>query len=246
MLDLVQHRRGQPGLLHEEPLGKHGVDLLGERLRDASGSPRSRGEAGPGCRGLLVVRRFGKPHADHLALASGFSRDGLDGCRGDPGKRREVGPLVSVRHELVVHEQRVALLARAVLEWESNEVPEAAPGHGVLAREEPIVRCHAELMSPGHRLRDQMAAHLPREDRWDGGREEEPHVSSLAGAGALDGPGQTSAAAGRDERRHVLHPRALVEVGRQEPAALVVEHGVGADDVAPVEMVEDNPGRRRG
>jgi hypothetical protein len=50
------------------------------------------------------------------------------------------------------------------------------------AREEPVVRIHAELVALCHRLGDEMAAHLPRHRRGDGLGKEDPHIRAVAGA----------------------------------------------------------------
>jgi hypothetical protein len=74
--------------------------------------------------------------------------------------RREEAPLIGVWHELVVDEDRVAHLARTVLERQGNEIAESAPGQGVLVGEEAIVLSHAQLMAATHRLGDEVAAEL--------------------------------------------------------------------------------------
>ena len=67
-----------------------------------------------------------------------------------------------------------------VLERQRDQVAESAAWHGVLVREEPVVRLHAELVAPGHRLGDQVAAHLAGDAGGDGRREEEPDVGAVA------------------------------------------------------------------
>ncbi len=54
------------------------------------------------------------------------------------------------------------ILSWALLERQCDQASEAATWHRVLAREEPIVGIHAQLMPAGHRLRDDVAAHLAR------------------------------------------------------------------------------------
>ena len=96
--------------------------------------------------------------------------------------RGEKPPLIGVWHELVVDEDRVAHLARTVLERQGNEIAESAPGQGVLVGEEAIVRSHAQLMAATHRLGNEIAAHLARRGRSHRCREEERDMGAVAGA----------------------------------------------------------------
>src|SRR5439155_9325105 len=83
----------------------------------------------------------------------------------------------------VIDEDGIAHLARAVLERERDEVAESAARKGVLVWEESIVRLHAQLVAAGHRLGDQIAAHLAGRGRRDDRSEE--HTSELQSRGHL-------------------------------------------------------------
>src|SRR6266540_1588708 len=92
-----------------------------------------------------------------------------------------------------------------------------------MAREQAVVGIHAEFVTPGHRLGDEVAAHLPGDRGGDRFGEEEPDVSTVPRPRALDRGGKTHLPARGNERPHVFRPAALVEVDRQEPAGLVLE-----------------------
>src|SRR5882672_8285978 len=49
------------------------------------------------------------------------------------------------------------MLPGLVLQWQRNEVSEAAAGHRVLVGKESVVGLHAELVPPVHRRRDEVA-----------------------------------------------------------------------------------------
>ncbi len=148
--------------------------------------------------------------------------------------------MIGVGLESLVDENAVSLLAGLVLQWQGDEVAEAATGHGVLVREEAVVRVHAQLVASAHGLGDEIAAHPPRDARRHGRREEEPRVGAVPGAGALHRDGNADGSAGLGEGGDVLLPRALVEVGRQKPAGLVLEQRIDADDVSPLKVIEDH------
>ena len=79
----------------------------------------------------------------------GLGGDPFHGRRLDALQRREVGPLlvVGVRVELSSRKTEFPALG-PVLERQRDEVSEAAARHRVLARKQPIVGVHAELVPP--------------------------------------------------------------------------------------------------
>src|SRR3989454_5538597 len=135
-----------------------------------------------------------------------------------------------MRNKLVIHEDGISPLARAVLKRESDEVAKSAARKRVLIGKEAVVRLHAHLVASAHRLGDEIAAHLAGGGRGHRCREEEPDVGAVAGVGPLDGGGETSDATGFNEGRHVIGPGRLVEVCRQEPTPLIGEQWVNAND----------------
>ena len=140
----------------------------------------------------------------------------------------------------LVDEEAVAALAGSELQRQRDQVAESSVGHGVLVGEQPVVGLQPELMSPLHGFREQVAAHAAGFAGWDRLGEEEPGVRAVARAGPLDGDGHLLAAAGLGERRDVLLPRALVEIGRQEPTGLIGQHRVHADDVPALQVMADH------
>ena len=164
----------------------------------------------------------------------------LDEGRGKAGHTGEMAPLVGPRVEAIVEEERVPLLHRLSLERQGDEVSEAPARHRVLVREEPVVGLHPDLVAATHGLGEKVGAHPPGHARGDGSREEKPHVGTFTGARPFHRRIRTGGTAGFDEGGGVLPPRGPVEVGRQESAGLVLEHRVDADDVAAVEVVQDD------
>jgi len=65
-------------------------------------------------------------------------------------------------------------------------------------------------------------------------------MSTVPRPRALDGAGHPDHPARLGERQHVVLPRALVDVGRDESAGLVREKRVDADHVAPLEVLPDD------
>src|SRR6266851_6838033 len=94
-------------------------------------------------------------------------------------------------------------------------------------------------MTAGHRLRYEVAAHLPGGRRRDGLTEEEPYVGSVARTGAFNRGGKAHIPARGDERSHVFGPALLVEVDGQEPASLVCAEWIHAHDLPPSKVRQD-------
>ena len=188
---------------------------------------------------LVLAVGFGHPHTDDLSAPRRLlgnrlyvgELEALDG-----GKE---SPLVRIRPEELVNELGVAVLARLTLKRKRDQIPEPAFGHGVLVREETVVRLHRELVSAGHGVRDQEAAHLSRHLRRHRSREEEPGVGAVSGTGALHGYRNSVSLARLAEGRHVFLPALVVEVHGEEPARLVLEHGIDAHDLLALEVLED-------
>ncbi len=190
--------------------------------------------------GVFRVGRLCPTKADHRTLPRRLSRDFLDRLAVDPGHGRQVGPLLIARQglELVVEEHGVPLLPGPALQGQCDQVAKAAPRHAVLAREQPIVGIHAELVSPRHRLGDQIAAHPSGDHGRDRLLEEEPNMGAVPRTRPLHRGGKTDLPARRDERQDVLRPSALVEVDRQEPAGFVIEERVHSHDLPALQVCE--------
>ena len=148
--------------------------------------------------------------------------------------------MIRERLELLVDEDAVSLLAGLVLERQRDQVAEAAPGHRVLVWEETVVGLHAELVAAAHRLGDEVAAHPSRDVRVYRRGEEEPRVCAVPRAGALDRDGYADGSAGFGKCGDVFLPRALVEIGSEKPAALILEERVDAHHVSALQVVDDD------
>jgi hypothetical protein len=164
------------------------VDLVGEnqfqRRRQLARERRllapARGRQGPRFVFPFLLHR--QAHAQDAPALLGFADDAFDLLPPYLAHVREKCPLVGPRHEAVIQEHAVAQLAWPSLQWQGNEVSEAAAGHRVLTGEEPIVRIQADVGSGLHRFCEEVgpepACHCSRQSRL----EEEPDVAALPGA----------------------------------------------------------------
>ncbi len=238
-LNLVEQRRGQARLLDEEPLGAHDLQLGWQRTSETCRLPAPGRQPRPR-RGVLRLDRLCRADADHEPLARRLTGEALDALGCEPRDTRKKVPLIRPWLQRVVDEQRVAKRACFRLERQRDEVAEPTPRQGVLVRKEAVVRVHAELVAARHRLGEKKAAHAPRNAGVDRLREEEPDVGPIPGARAFDCGLQADGPASLDEGSDIFRPGLLVEVGGKEPGGLVFQHRVDADDVAAVEVVEDD------
>ena len=94
-------------------------------------------------------------------------------------------------------------------------------------------------MSAGHGVRDQKAAHLSRHLRRHRSGEEEPGVGAVSGTGALHGYRNSVSLARLAEGSYVFPPAVVVEVHGEEPAPLVLEHGIDAHDLLALEVLKN-------
>jgi len=129
-------------------------------------------------RGATLPQR-GRNVTDDESSTRCLARDSVYGHGLQPLQLPEELPLIRMGNKLVIDEDGIAHLARAALEWERDEIAEPATRKGVLVWEESIVRLHAQLVTVGHRLGDQIAAHLASRGRRDRRREEEPDVGAV-------------------------------------------------------------------
>ena len=63
--------------------------------------------------------------------------------------------------------------------------------------------------------------------------------------GTLDGIGNTDTPAGLGKRQNIFLPTRFVEICGEKPACLVREHGIDADNMASLEMIQDHVGGYR-
>ncbi len=238
--DLVEQWRRQAGLLHEQPLGKDRTNSRRQRPADRAVFGPAGGRAGPRSR-LFVVERLDRTNPENRSLPRRLARDRFDSASVDPLHAGQVSPLliVGVRLEVFVQEDRVPVLARPVLKGQRDQVAEAAAWHRVLAGEQTVVGVQAELVTAGHRLGDEIAAHLSGRRGGNGLVEEEPDVRSVARPRAFNGGLKADVPTRCDERRDVIDPGLLVEVDGQEPARLVFEQRIDAHDVLAAQVRQD-------
>ena len=133
----VHQTGGQSLLGNVDLVGEHQFQRRRQLARKRQLLASARGRQGP----RLVFSFFlhGQAHAQDAPALLGFADDTFDLCSPYLAHAGEKRPLVAPRHETVVQEHAVALLAWLLLQWQGDEVSEPASGHRVLAGKEPVV-----------------------------------------------------------------------------------------------------------
>ena len=154
--------------------------------------------------GLHRRRLPGKqPHAEDSAAPFRVLRDLLDLGAAHLAHARKERPLIGPWREGVVQEHAVALLPRALLQRQGNQVAEAALRHRVLVGETAVVRIQPDVRPALHGF----GQHERTEPAGQGGRnravEEDPDVPAMTGARPFQRSRHTQAATGLEERRHL-------------------------------------------
>lgn len=180
-LDPMHERRRQPVDCHVQPLRENGSNRWWER-REKSRSRRSAGGWPRPGRGVGLLVRHVEVGAQHAPRPHGLRREFVDAAGSDPFDRRQEGLLIRVRRQSRVEKLRVARRTSGVLERQRDEVAEAPARHRVLIGEQAVVGAERDLMTPGHRLGEEEAAHPPSDGRSHWGVEEEPRVRAVARA----------------------------------------------------------------
>ena len=147
--------------------------------------------------------------------------------------------MIVIGAHLFVEKHAVAQFAWGLLKRQRDKISEAAFGHGVLIREEPIVRIKAELVPALHRLCEQQRSQAACETRSDGPFEEDPNVRTVSGTRALNRRRYAEAAASFPKRSRILLPCLLIEIHGEEPAGLIEQQWIYTDGVFAGEMVVD-------
>ncbi len=95
--------------------------------------------------------------------------------------------LFSVELDVVIHEKTVAHLSRQLLKWKCDQVSETAVGQRVLIRKEAIIGAKANAGVTLHSFGQDERTQSPRRNSGDRFLEEQPDMSSTAGAGPFEG-----------------------------------------------------------
>ena len=212
------------------------VQLVAEdhlhRLRQCSDNGRclvvTRGRRRP--RLVVPVFLWRQPHAEDSAAPFRLLRDLLHRGAAHLAHARKECPLVDPRYVRVIEEHAVALLSGALLQRQGNQIAESALRHRVLIWEQSVVRIQPDVRAALHGFGQQVrpeSASLRGRDRTV---EEDPDVSSVAGARAFERGRYAHAATCRKEGLGIFPPAGLVEVDRQEAAGLVLEQRVDPGD----------------
>ena len=142
--------------------------------------------------------------------------------------------------EILIEENAVAVLARTALEGKRDEIAEAAFRHGVLTREEAVIGSEPDIRVSLHRLGQQKRSEAAREGGGHRLGEDDPDMPAIARTRPFQGTAGTSF--DRQASRKALASRrqlVSVEIGGDKSAAVVRQHGIDADRVAPTQMPVD-------
>ena len=164
----------------------------------------------------------------------------LDVVRGHPRNGCEKPPLVGIRPQVSIHEYAEPLFARLLLQWQGDQIAEAALRAVILIRKQPVVGREFQLPCARAGMADDgrtQTTRIPRRYRIG---EKHPGVRALAGAGNLQRRGHTQFGAGQDEGLGILAPIGLVEIDRQEMAGVALQQRIDADCVLTGQMVVDH------
>src|SRR5262245_29952381 len=117
--------------------------------------------------------------------------------------------------------RRIAALARPSLQREHNEIAEAAARHRVLARKQPVVGLEADLRPAVHGPRQQHRCEAACLEGRDGVGKEQPDVTAVAGARALECGWNSELSTRGKECECVARPTLVVEVDSKKAAGVV-------------------------
>jgi len=187
-------------------------------------------------RRLAVNRLAG--HSEHATVGIDPRNEILQTIGLDAGQRVQIGPLVLVRLEPLIQEQRVALLAGPVLQRQCDQVPETALGKRVLTWKQTVIGGHAKCRAAAHRVGQDRKPEAPREYSGDRRTKEEPDMRALPRARALDRGEYPELTAGLAQRRDIPAPSAAGEVYRQQPARVIHKEGIDTHHLPALQMRE--------
>jgi hypothetical protein len=139
-------------------------------------------------------------------------------------------PIDPQRPELVVDKDAIAVMSRAALQRQSDQIAKPTNRHAVLAWKKAIIRFESDVGAAIHGLRDQMGPELSRLGCRYRFCKEDPDVGAIAGTRALESRRNMPFSTCRKIRQRVAPPSLLVKIGDQEPASLIGHERVHASN----------------
>ena len=169
---------------------------------------------------------------------------------GNPRQGGEIGPLIRIGHEVLIHKQAVAVFLHLPLKRQGDQISKAAFRHGVLTGKQTVVGAEAQLMALRHSAGQQQAAQLACVCGGNRSFKEKPDMRAFTGAGALHGRRQSAASGGITKGVNIFLPTTVVKIGAQEPGRVVRQQRVDADHITaefvpPDQVSADDLGRQR-
>ena len=128
----------------------------------------------------------------------------------------------------IVEEFAVAAPPGVFLQRQRDEISEPTFRQRILIRKKPVVGTQSDLGPSFHRFGQQVRAEFARETRGERFGEEQPDVSAIAGARALQRRGHLEPAARLEKRARILTPVRSVQIDRDEKARLIRQHRIHA------------------
>lgn len=221
----------QVGQRHRKRL-RHRPDQL---LADGCGSfPR-----------FLLIFLVDEGHIEWVRIARRPQDSGFDiVCR----HRQDAGqkcPLIPVGSQVGIHKHTATVLTWMLLQWQRDQVAEAAFGHRILIGKQPVIRFEFELASAGAGMADDGGAESARITSGNGAGEENPGVGAVARSRYFKRSRNTQLTTRLEECLGILSPFGLVEIGGEKMAGVVGQQGIDADRALPGEVLVDHLVRKR-
>ena len=115
------------------------------------------------------------------------------------------------------------------MQWQRNQVPEAALRKPVLVRENPVVRSEPHLWIPLHGQSQHIRENVPHKSRRLRLAEEKPEMRAISRARPLARDGKTKFAEDIAYRRAVRPPSRLVQIDRSKPHRVICEKRIASE-----------------
>lgn len=145
---------------------------------------------------VIIFIRQCEPQADDSPATLRRPHKVGDALFFHPLHAREKRPLVGKRHQRSIHEDAVSIFTRRFLQWQRDEVAEAAVWQRVLVGKETVVGFQADFWAAIHRLGEDVCAEFAGGGCGDCVGEENPDMPANAER-------ERSSAAGTSSRAHV-------------------------------------------
>ncbi len=136
---------------------------------------------------------------------------------------REESPLIRIRSQFSINEHAAAAFARPLLQRQGDQVAEAALGHRVLVREQPVVGFQLQLPGARAGMADDRRAQATGIAGGNASGEEHPCMRAIPGPRDFQCRRNTQFFAGLHEGSRVVTPVGLVKIDSQKIAGIILQ-----------------------